>query len=100
MCVNHQPNVKVAPKTHPRSVRSKALTWVIENKATAAPGRVAKVVANNGWVRLGVPLTVTVGTRPAGEGGETEGVADAARILNWLDVPAISPMVELMKMRK
>jgi hypothetical protein len=71
-----------------------------EIKATALPGRVAKVVANNGWVRLGTPLTVTVGTEPTGEGGEPEGVVDAARILNWLDVPTISPMVELMKRRK
>jgi hypothetical protein len=61
---------------------------------------VAKVVANNGCVRLGVPLTVIVGTPPADEGGVTEGVVDAARIENWLDVPTISPMVELMKRRK
>jgi hypothetical protein len=72
----------------------------MESKATAPPGRVAKVVANNGAVRLGAPLTVTVGTPPAGEGGETEGVVDAARIENWGDVATMSPMVELMKRRK
>jgi len=98
--MDHQPNVKEAPRAQPRSVISKPLTCMAENKATAPPGRVAKVVANNGWVRLGAPLTVTVGTLPAGEGGETEGVVDGARMLNWLDVPTMSPMVELIKRRK
>jgi len=99
MCVNHQPNVKEAPKAQPISVRSKAFTWLLENSATAPPGRVAKVVANRG-VGIGVPLTVTVGTPPAGEGGETEGVASAARIANVLDIAYICPIVELIKRRK
>ena len=60
----------------------------------------AKVVANIAAVRLGAPLTVTVGTLPTGEGGEGEGVEDAARILNWLDVATMSPMVELIRRRK
>ena len=97
--MNHQPNVKEAPKAQPRSVRSKALTWVLENKATAPPGRVANVVPNNG-VGTGVPLTVTVGTPPTGEGGETEGVASAARMENVLEIAYICPMVELIKRRK
>ena len=80
--IDHQPNVKKAPKVQPRSVRSKPLIWVVVNEATAPFGEAAKVVAN-GWVGLGPPLTVTVGTPPAGEGGLTEGVADAARIVNW-----------------
>jgi hypothetical protein len=95
----HQPNVKEAPKAQPRSVRSKALTWVLENKATALPGRVAKVVANRG-VGTGVPLAVTVGTPPAGGGGVTEGVASAARMENVLEIAYICPMVELIKRRK
>lgn len=97
--MNHQPKVKVAPKAQPRRVRSKTLTWEVESKGTAAPGRVTKVVANNSRVRLGAPLTVTVGTLAAGEGGVLEGVEDAARIENWSDIPTTSPMVELMKMR-
>ena len=97
--MNHQPNVKEAPKAQPRSVRSKALTWVLENKATAPPGRTAKVVAKRG-LGFGVPLTVTVGTPPAGEGGETEGVVSAARIVNVLEIAYICPMVELIKRRK
>ena len=80
--VDHQPNVKKAPNIQPRRVRSKLLAWMVVNKATAAFEEGAKVVTN-GWVGLGPPLTVTVGTPPAGEGGLTEGVADAARIVNW-----------------
>jgi len=97
--VNHQTNVKKAPKTQPRSVISKLLAWMVVNKATAAFGEAAKVV-ENGWVGLGPPLTVTVGTPATGEGGVAEGVADAARIANWGDVAYITPMVELMKRRK
>lgn len=94
--VNHQPNVKETPKAQPRSVKSNALTWVPENKATAPPGRAAKVVANNG-VGTGVPLTVTVGTPPTGEGGVEEGVASAARIENFLESVYNCPLVELTK---
>ena len=97
--MNHQPNVKEAPKAQPRSVRSKALTWVLENKAIAPPGRAGKVVANNG-VGAAVPLTVTVGTSPAGEGGVEEGVAFAARTENVLESAYICPMVELIKRKK
>ena len=97
--VNHQPNVKEAPKAQPRSDRSKALIWVLVNKATAPLGRVAKVVAKRG-VGIGVPLTVTVGTEPDGEGGVTEGVVSAARIENVLESAYICPMVELIKRKK
>ena len=69
------------------------------NKATAPLGRVAKVVAKSG-VGIGVPLAVTVGRLPDGEGGVTEGVVSAARIENVLDNAYICPMVELMKRRK
>ena len=75
------------------------MTWALENKATAPPGRVAKVVANRG-VGTGVPLTVTVGTLPAGEGDVTEGVASAARTEKVLEIAYICPMVELIKRRK
>ena len=97
--MNHQPNVKEAPKAQPRSDRSKALIWVLVNKATAPLGRVAKVVANRG-VGTGVPLTVTVGTSPAGEGGVAEGVASAAMIENLFEIAYICPMVEFTKTRK
>jgi len=97
--VNHQPSVKEAPKAQPRSVRSKALTWRLESKAMAPLGRAAKVVANSG-VGVGVPLAVTVGTPPDGEGGVTEGVAFAARIVNVLEIAYICPIVELMKRKK
>lgn len=96
MCVNHQPNIREAPKPHPRSVRSKALIWLLENKATAPPGRVAKVVPNVGEGDV-VPFTVTVGTPPTGEGGEGDGVASASRIANVLESAYICPMVELIK---
>jgi len=89
-CVNHQPNVKNAPKPHPRSNRSKPLAWMVVSKAIAPFGRAAKVVAN-GWVGLGAPLTVTVGTLVAGEGGITEGVADEASTVNLLEVACITP---------
>ena len=69
------------------------------NKATAPLGRVAKVVPNSG-VGIGVPLTVTVGTPPTAEGGETEGVASAAMIENVLEIEYICPMVELIRRRK
>lgn len=97
--MNHQPNVKEAPKAQPRSVRSKALIWILVNKATAPLGRVAKVVANSG-VGIGVPLTVTVGTLLAGEEAVTEGVESAARTVNGLESVYISPMVELIKRKK
>jgi hypothetical protein len=98
-CVNHQPIVMEAPKAKPRSVISKALIWILVNKATAPLGRVAKVVANSG-VGTGVPLTVTVGTPSKGEAGVTEGDASAARTENVLEIEYICPMVELIKRRK
>lgn len=68
------------------------------NKTTAPFGRGGNVVAN-GEVGLDAPLRVTVGTFFASEGGVTEGVADGARIVNWLEVAYMTPMVEFMNMR-
>lgn len=95
-CVNHQRNVKEAPKAQLRSDRSKALIWILVNKATAPLGRVAKVVPNSG-VGVGVPLTVTVGTLLVAEAGVTEGVVSAAMTENVLETPYTSPVVELIK---
>jgi len=72
---------------------------MVVNRATAPFGEAGKVVAN-GRVGLGVPLTVTVGRPRTGEGGAEEGVDDAARTVNWLDVAYMTPIVELMKRRK
>ena len=69
------------------------------NKATAPLGSVGKVVANSG-VGVGVPLTVTVGTPSAGEGGVTESFVSAATIENVSESPYICPMVELIKRKK
>lgn len=81
------------------SITRKLLAWVVVNRATAPAGRGGKVVEKT-WSVLGAPLTVMVGTPRAGEGGATEGVVDAARIVNWLEVPILNPIVELTKRRK
>jgi len=93
--------VHIAPNMQPTMVITMASTWV--RSATGflqAPLNKAGNVVENCCVGLGDPLTVTVGTLDAGEGGLEEGKAFGARIENRWEVACRIPCVELRKIRK
>jgi len=94
--------VHIAPYTQPTMVITMASTCgplTPSNDLQASLAKAGKVAANC-CVGFGEPLTVTVGTLAAGDGGFEDGEAFSARTENRLEVAYMIPDVELRKMRK